>query len=159
MAWTRKGAAATAQASWLAPLPVWFSEITTNDSDKSFAVGSDSEDAALWVVRIRLELTTTATAGNRLLAIEVQDETSDQVYHLYADDTAGEGTVAASTSVALEFCAGAQRVAPQSSGASIQFLPDHLLLYPGYTLRVYDTAAVDAAADDMVLHMACLKVG
>lgn len=158
MAWTRQGAAVTDPASFIAPLPVFFSEETANDSDKSFTIATDAGDGTLKVVRIRLEYTATATVGNRTLALELQDSGADVIYQMHADDTSGEGLVVGSASVALEFGAGMARVAPQNSGASVQYLPWDFYLYPGFVFRIYDTAAIDAAADDMTVHLSCLKV-
>jgi hypothetical protein len=117
-----------------------------NDSDKSFTVPAGKE----WtVLSIWVELASTATAGNRQVEVQLQDDSADVVGRLVA------GAVqAASLTRNYHFAAGvADMTAFRDTDLISNPLPARLLLPPGYVVRVFDNNAVDAAADDMVVQM------
>ena len=128
--------------SLLAPVNDTF-DSTANDSDKSWVVPNNEQ----WKLNsVFVTLATTATAGNRVLTIEVQDELSNVIFALAA------GAVqAASGTVKYSFAIGAPRETTAVNGYLLVNCPRDLWLSAGYTLRVYDSAAVDAAADDMTV--------
>ena len=121
----------------------WTREATANDSDKSFVVPDNEQ----WKLnQVYSELTTTATVGNRVMTIEVQDDSSNVVFSMAA------GAVqAASGTVKYPFSIGSPRETTAVNGYLSVNLPNDLVLLGGYTLRVYDSAAIDAAADDMTV--------
>lgn len=122
---------------------------TANDSDKSFVVPGNEQ----WQINGGLiTLVTTATVGNRLLVMEVQDDSSNVVFAIAA------GAVqAASGTVKYYFSVGAPRETTVVNGYLSVNCPGELFLSGGYTLRFYDVNAVDAAADDMTVSFMAKK--
>jgi len=130
-----------------------FKDSTANDSDKSFtslSIGAGNFDIQL--LYLFVELTSTATAGNRLMTLEVQDADSSTIY----EDHAGSYQ-AASNVYHYSFAPGIYRetvstVAEAGVDGTIEVpFPAGLIIPKGYTLRVSDIEAVDAAADDMIV--------
>jgi len=125
--------------------PLLISEETANDSDKSFAVPANRQYQYLsvWV-----ELITTAVVGNRQMVVEIQDGAADVIGQMVA------GAVqAASLTRNYLF---SPPCADLMGFRNLDFLmtPLGLWVLPAtYILRVYDAAAVDAAADDMVVQI------
>ena len=125
--------------------PVLQVDETTNDSDKLFTVPANTE----WrIIMLLAELSSTATVGNRQLALRIQDADADLIGFFVA------GLVqAASLTFAYQFLPGvARETAVVNANVFIPIPPD-LWLPPGFMIRVVDDAAIDAAADDMVLQM------
>lgn len=115
-----------------------------NDSDKTFTVVAGTFWDVEW---IWVELVTTSTAGNRQLAIEVQDDAGDVIMRLPAG-----ATQAASKTENYLFGKGVE--AQTSPADNVLQIPLPVIVLPGnYVIRVYDTAAIAAAADDMVVQM------
>ncbi len=125
--------------------PFSISEETANDSDKTFAVPAGYEYHFL---SIRVELTTTATAGNRQIAIQALDPAADVL------DEIRPGLVqAASLTYNYTFsppCADLTEI--RDTDYLMTPLPIWVFT-PGYSIRVYDNNAVAAAADDMQVHI------
>jgi hypothetical protein len=114
-----------------------------NDSDKSLTVpaGNAWEVQSIWV-----ELTSTATAGNRQIAVRIEDDASDIVAEIAA------GIVqAASLTRNYLFGPGLPDLTAFRAGDLLMTPIPPLLLPAGYSIRVLDTAAIAAAADDMVV--------
>lgn len=131
--------------------PTWTRDAALNDSDKSFAVGTAKCRELRYV---RAVLVATATVGNRILSVEINDGTNvlwqkwigtnitasqtgvfEIIFGSNSDEFAGDVTIPANNVTRL--AAGPACCLPS-----------------GYAVRVYDTAAIDAAADDLtvVLH-------
>lgn len=126
------------------------SDTNLNDSDKEFTVPALKE----WSIEsIYIEYTSTATAGTRLLTMEIQDGASDVVLQMPLYD------MIASQEVHLTYA----NVGDGTSQSMVTFdflvleeLPP-LLLPAGYKIRIYDAAAIAAAADDMIVHIRALQ--
>ena len=119
-------------------------DATADDSDKSFTVPAGQE----WDIQhIHAKLTSTATVGNRRLAVEVQDGSSNVLALVQAD-----AVQVASLVRDYNFGPG---LADQSAfvNTSLNSAFPVLRLTAGEVLRVYDIAAIDAAADDMVVRL------
>jgi hypothetical protein len=118
-----------------------------NDSDKTFTVPALTEYQILW---IWVELTTTATVGNRQMVIQVQDSASDVI------STWALASVVQAASIARNYLF-APGVADQLGFRDTSFLttpiPVTSFLQAGDIIRVYDNKAIDAAADDMIVQM------
>lgn len=118
---------------------------TVDDSDKTFTVPVSTT----WRLQsIWIELTTTATAGNRQLCIEIQDDSSDVIAQIRV------GAVQAAS--LTRYYLLAPNVTELTSFRDTDYLSTllpPLVLPAGYKIRVYDKAAVAAAADDMVVQM------
>lgn len=108
-----------------------------NNSDKIFTVPTDR----VWEpIYLRYEITATATVGTRTPTIQYRDNNSDDILF----DVVGP-TVTASGSSTQE--------ADTADTATDLHLPIGMILAAGFDIRVADTAAVDAAADDLVVHL------
>jgi len=115
-------------------------DATADDSDKTFTVPANK----LWKVKwILARFVTTATVGNRGLEVQIGDGTNIIGY------IGNGGVQAASTTTNSMFYNGAPNTAT-GSNRTIGTPPD-MLLPAGYTIRIWDTAAIDAAADDLTV--------
>jgi hypothetical protein len=103
----------------------------------------------LQILGIRMEITTTSTAGNRRPSIEVQDLGLDLVQL-----ATSSSVVAASTSLIFEFWPG-HRVDNtfELAGTVVRAsMPRGLRIYPGRQISLLDENVVDTA-DTMVVHV------
>jgi hypothetical protein len=117
-----------------------------NDSDKTFVVPAGFMYDIIWVY---VELTTTATVGNRAMTVDIQDSLGDVIGRCQDD-----GVQAASLTHTYMFGQGMDLA---DGGVNTNhFIPLPPLLLPQFfKLRVYDATAVDAAADDMNVQIMC----
>lgn len=125
--------------------PTQQSWVTANDSDVTFTIGSTVE----WkVLSIYVALVTTATVGNRQLEIRYMDSSANIIFVVSAGATQA-------ASLTRQYSAGIAMPAGTTfvNGNISMPLPDGLVLPAGYQVRVFDAAAIDAAADDMVIRM------
>ena len=123
------------------------SDTAANDSDKTITVKTGS---SYLVNSIRVEYTATATVGNRTLAILITDASDDVVLGF----AVANNTITASQAMVFNFYESAATSAPADGAAEgTQALPYRLRLPSGYKIRIYDSAAIAAAADDMVIHL------
>lgn len=127
------------------------SEEAANDSDKALDFSSVLGGYALKIDGIRIEFVATATVGTREFTIEIRDATPDVIWSMNLD--AGTAMVAGETET-TELMAGlpVMFLTAIDGGPHHHYLPE-LWLHAGMDLRVYDRNAIDAAADDMVLHV------
>lgn len=139
---------------WGKGTPMWIRDSTANDSDKSFTVPAGK----IWDIKsVLVQITTTATVGSRNLRIGVTDGTnpiysSEQTASIAASKVgqfwlAPGGTVAGTTAVM-----GRIDALGATSGDNALRCPCSPMILPaGYVIRIWDTAAVDVAADDMIV--------
>lgn len=123
------------------------SEEAENSSSKELAISDVGEAGFFELLSVRLELTTTATVGTRTMVLQVLAEVDDDVLHEVAINA---NTLAASLSKTWEMHANADTTV---TTPQYVHLPRGLFLFPGQKLLIEDSAAIDAAADDMVLHV------
>ena len=115
-----------------------------NDSDKTFTVPASTE----WeILSIWVELSTTATVGNRQVVVEMQDSAGDVIGSFLA------GIVQTASLTRNYMFAPGLELMTVFVGAYLSFPLPPMVLPDGFKVRVYDSAAVDAAADDMVVQM------
>lgn len=113
-----------------------------NDSDKSFTVPASTRWCVKW---IWVELISTGTVGNRQITIEIQDSAADVIAIVKA------GIVqAASITRYYLFAPNVTELTAFRDTSYLSTIMPEWILPAGYIVRVYDSAAVDAAADDMV---------
>ena len=137
---------------WGKGTPKWTRDAALNDSDKSFTVPVGKRWAVASVVA---QLTATATVGGRVVVCTITDGTNivwvSPRVGAAASATAGlllgqghNPSTAARTSLAIT----------NDTNTNVAELPIGMVLNAGYVIRVYDSAAIDAAADDLtvVLH-------
>jgi hypothetical protein len=121
---------------------------TTNDSDK--VVLTAATGFAEEILSVHVVLTSTATVGNRQVIIAIRDENDVLVADFHA------GAVQAASLTRHYTCGqGVYRETSFIDGSIHMPMPKDMYLLPGWDLRVYDSGAIDAAADDMtvdVLH-------
>jgi hypothetical protein len=123
-----------------------FSDVTLNDSDKSFQVPLATEWEILW---IWVELTTTATVGDRQLEIQIQDAASDVIAAFQVGITQG----ASLTNNYLIAISMPDLAALYDTSYLITPLPAGTFLSAQQLIRIWDNNAVAPAADDMVVKM------
>ena len=123
-------------------------EENANDSDKTLTVPANTIWQVLW---IWVELVSTATVGTRQVTVQILDAAADVVMTLKA----GATQAASLTRNYLFAPALADLTAFRDTSFLMTPCPPTLILPAGYGVHVYDSAAVDAAADDMVVQMMC----
>lgn len=121
------------------------SDAALNDSDKTATVPANKQ----WHVRsVSVRLITTATVGNRQVDVLFTDAADVLLIKVAA------GAVqAASLTRDYVFAPGLPNDTAFASGAMARGLPAGLVLPAGYKIRVFDSAAIDAAADDMTVQL------
>ena len=143
------------QYPWGKGTPKWTRDAALNDSDKSFTVPAGK----IWTAVLSYaQLTASAAVGNRVLMMAITDGTNElynsEVTSSIAATQVGQlivqfGDVQANSNVhrLLGTPATAANVTRTSNA------PD-MILPAGYVIHVWDTAAIDAAVDDLtvVLH-------
>lgn len=116
-------------------------DVALDDSDKVFTVPA----ARAWqVLYLRYEYTATATVGTRTPTLEFRNDNSDDIVYTVAGPT-----ITASNSSTQN---------ADSSGGVDLFIPIALTLHAGWDVRVADTAAIAAAADDMIVHLTVREI-
>lgn len=128
---------------------VWQSSLQTDiiadDSDKTFAVPSDTE----WKIQsVWVKFTSTNSAGNRQLCVEIQDDSANVIAQVRA------GVVQAAS--LTRYYLFSDFVLDQTAFRDTDHLTVRMpswQLPADYVIRVYDKAAVDAAADDMEVNI------
>lgn len=122
---------------------------TANDSDKTFT----APDNELWkVCHAHATLVSSADVGNRQMALEVSDADGNTIIHLLA------GAVqAASLTRHYGFLQGIFRETAFVANELQVPLPIDLYVPPGGSIRIYDAAAIAAAADDMTVAFQYMK--
>lgn len=118
-----------------------FHDGTADNSAKSWVV----PDNEMWqVVWAHVILVTTATVGDRELSLDVYDENSE-----FLIDCFPPVVQAASLTRHYVFQQGIFRETAFAADSIQVPIPHDLYLLPGYTLKIWDRNAVDAAADDI----------
>ena len=121
------------------------SDVVINQSDKTFTVPAGKQ---WWIKSIYAILISTATVGNRQLDVLFTDGFDNPV------GKAAAGAVQAATLTrAICYAPGNPQETSFTTGLMYRALSFNLVLPAGYKVRVYDSAAIDAAADDMTVQM------
>jgi len=122
------------------------SEVSLDSSDKTITVPAST----VWEISsIMLSLITTATAGNRQVAVLFTDGSDNVVMEIRA------GAVQAAS--LTRYYAIAPGLPDLTSFRDTNYLstplPAGIILPAGYKIRMYDKAAIDAAADTLSVRM------
>lgn len=141
---------------WGDGTPVWVRDDAANDSDKSFTVPAGK----VWSLKsVHAELATTATVGNRNLAVSMTDGTNPINIQARSAAIAASKTGVVNVFMGGGFYSATTQYNPLLTGAvpDIAFGASYqyeCILPAGYVIRVYDVAAIDPNADDLtvVLH-------
>lgn len=126
---------------------VLVSDEDANDSNKTITTPTNFIRKLLW---LRVELATTATVGDRRIVVQILDAANDVIYQRQA------AVLAASSSANYNFNPGGGATETVDDEVTIS-LPAEVVIPAGYDLVVKDEDAVDAAADDMIVHAAFLE--
>ncbi len=129
--------------------PALVAEETLNDTDKALTVPTGKIYA---LVSVWVELTTTATVGNRQVTLRILDSSDD----LVASIKAGAVQAASLTRFYL-FAVGAADLLSFRDTQHLMTPMPPFVLPAGYKVQVWDSGEVDAAADDMVVQMMVLE--
>lgn len=127
------------------PNPILQEDETENDSDKTFTVPAGKIWDICWVF---VELTSTATAGNRQFTIRFLGPDDDVIAEFFA-----AVTQAASLSYKYMCVEGNYHEAALVVYSIEVPMPLHSILPAGFKMQVLDSNAIAAAADDMIVHM------
>jgi hypothetical protein len=121
------------------------SDAVVDDSDKTFTVpaGEDWE-----ILSIFVELVSTATAGNRIMQLIITHGAAATIALIRT-----AVTQAASLTRRYMYHRGLSRETAFVNDALILPMPDPLILPPASTVRLFDEAAIAAAADDMTVRI------
>ena len=119
------------------------SDTALNDSDKALTPPSNN----VWLLSLRIEFTATADAGSRTLEVRYRDADGDVFW-------ATEITTdfVASDIMVVNMSPGAPTVIPADNGDEGAQHLAAVCFEANWDVQVIDTAAIQAAADDMVLH-------
>lgn len=133
-------------------VPVVTEDAALNDSDKDIAVPASK----VWrLSAVFVSLTSTATVGNRHVVVEIRDASNNIVSEI----SAGANQAA---SLTRRYSFGVGLPADTSFGGpstdAIRAPLPEMWLEAGWDVRVYDKAAVDAAADDMTVRVVAEEV-
>lgn len=124
-------------------------DTTLNDSDKTLVV----PDGEMWHLNsIMVMLVTTATVGNRQILIEAKNTLGVVVGRISAG-----ATQAASLTRYYMGMQGTYRETAFINGDIQLPIPSDSFLPPGFSLRIYDSAAIDPAADGMTISVSVKK--
>jgi hypothetical protein len=119
---------------------------STDDSDA--VVLTASAGSVVEILHVHVAYTSTATVGNRQIRFRVQDDTDVLVHDHHAGTTQ-----AASLTRDYTFNRGTFRETAFADSALHVPIPIGTVLLPGWDLRILDSAAIDAAADDMIVNI------
>ena len=137
---------------WGCGTPIWVRDAALNDSDKSFTVPAGK----VWILKsISAMLICTATVGNRSLRTYITDGTDELSFFEYpANATASQIVSAYYEAGGNENTNTRKLTAAAGTNVSISRRLPEMILPAGSVIRVYDSAAIDPAADDLtvVLH-------
>lgn len=99
----------------------------------------------MWkITSLQAVLTSSAVVGNRQIAVQIKDAGGNALL-----DLAAGAVQAASLTHTYDFLPGAPRETAFVANSLQATLPVALYLAPGYTLKVYDSANIDAAGDTL----------
>jgi hypothetical protein len=121
-----------------------YTDETLNDSIKSWTV----PDGEIWeLVAVYIDYTATVSAGSRRVAVEALDAASLVRWGVYAPNTLTAGYA----NVRITFAPNMPYQANEPNVFMLMPLPSRPALLPGWSLKVWDLAGIDAAADDMLV--------
>ena len=132
--------------------PAAFEETLLNDSNKTLDLDAGAlligNLQAFWFTSIHLEITLTGTTGTRTFQWQILDDSGDLIYqHGYGSGFNGS----AGDSFNIDQAMG-NEILTAGSGRRDR-MPDRMMLRPDWQIRIRDSAAIDAAADDMIVQI------
>lgn len=132
---------------------VGFELTSTNDSNVDLDLESVVGKHDCQILSMHLAYTSTATAGNRLIQLTPTDAAGVNMGHVHPGSYQAAGNVYHYYFLPGIFRETVSAVAETGVDGTIQVpIPNQLIIPVGGTLNLQDVEAVDAAADDMVVH-------
>jgi len=128
------------------PIPkniIQISDVTLNDSDKTFTVPSGKQWRLLYGA---VTLVSTATMGNRQVGIRFEDADGNIVWRFLAN-----ATQAASLTEHYILNPNADDVSEATGNRHVLPIPRESWLPENFRVHILDTIVVDAAADDLTI--------
>ena len=130
-------------------LPHQLSFTTPSSSSTTFVVPAYD----VWYVQsIRVSYTSTSTAGNRQLTIERLNDAGTVLGSIKAGVTQAE-----SLTYTYEFSPGLNDLTSLRYTTNLTTPLPNWYLSPGWSLKIYDIAAIAASADSMTIYATVLK--
>ena len=108
---------------------------------------------AIEILGVRVELTSTATVGNRLVTLRLLDGVADIIGEWDASAVQAD-----TLTVLYEFIPGYPLAGAVVGGQRHEYMPVGLVIGNGQQLVVLDSAAIAVAADDMLVHIRARRV-
>lgn len=126
-------------------VPATVSDTTADSSSKTFTVPANK----IWAISyIRVDYTATVSVGTRILAIEFQTAAGVIIAEKYSTIT-----MVATNHFYYQFGINLQDIATAIDTTKVQQTLPYVELPPSYIVKIYDKAAIAAAADDMLVYM------
>lgn len=128
------------------PLPLLreITDIALNDSAKTITV---PENKTWRILYGNFVLVTTATAGNRIIRVDILNNSGSVLYTTFAANV----QVASTTE---DYSLGRFATAAEPRAGSHELpIPGDLFLPAGFQISIKDEAAIAAAADDLTIHL------
>lgn len=121
-----------------------------NNSAKTYTV----PDGVAWEPRhLLVEYAASADVGSRLLAVEFLDDANDVI----GTCPVATPTVTAGQTMRFNLFASCVSKNPATGAAYGTDPLSPILLPPGYKIKVYDSAAIAATADDVTVHLTVVE--
>lgn len=118
-------------------------DATANDSNKSWIVPNGEMWQLNWA---RLLAVTSADVGNRQVELLVKDEAGNPVFNVKAGAVQGAGVTRT-----YQFSPYVSHEAAFVAAELLVPVPPNLYLPAGFTLQIWDSSAIAAAADDFTV--------
>lgn len=147
---TRDGSGNHVDAVIIVPPVVSVRDSDANDSNKAWTV----PDNALWkITRACVGLVTSATVGNRVFTLQEEDADGNILQKIVS------GNVQAASSTVSYCCMqGIFRETSVVNGSIQVPIPEDFFIPGGHVVRFWDSAAIDAARDDMTVNFQYMKM-
>ena len=127
------------------PNPELIEDETAEEPDKILTVDANEIWEILWIY---LELTSSATVGNRMLRFSIRDDSNDIIW----SEKTGIDQPANQTYTYI-LAPGQQRNITNANNISYYNLPATTLLPAAYNIRLFENNSIDGDDDGLIIHM------
>ena len=147
---TRDDSGNYVDAVMIVPPVVSVRDSDASDSNKSWTVPANE----LWkITRACVGLVTSATVGNRVFTLQEEDADGNVLQKLVSGNVQ-----AASATVSYCCLQGIFRETSVVNGSIQVPIPEDFFIPGGHVVRVWDSAAIDANHDDMIVNFQYMKI-
>lgn len=134
----------------MANSPILLQDLTTGNSSKTFTVPSSFIYDILYC---NIAYTSSGTVGNRQIAIQILDTSNNIVFTVNAGLTQ-----AANLTYNYNFAEGLNKETSLVTGTVNVPMPEEFVALTGYTVKVFDTAAIAPTTDNLLVNMMVRQV-